>query len=393
MKKLIIILMSIFIIACGTAPQLNDDAVDIRYEKYKEDLEENDSLLLQFDPNIAPGTEKLRNPSTLRGNIYHIAEIQKKDENDSIITETFAVFLDSIHFGKDEDKIEYIPLEYLILPEIPNSDSGSYWVAQWNTPELHGQVRELDVKQINISNCGCKDPSFPSLNASISCPFVWEKRLDGRSRIFAEANGGVSIYDNFSQGLRKNIGEEDLTGEFVIGYRFGDYTKAHFGLGLSYFTGINQFSRSSRENINRDVLMLHGKYTFDIIHKYVCMFPYIYGQFGMALDVNSLYVGRLGFSQNIDGFLGIDCDCELEGEADLDYRQNLVLESPEADFNIPISFGFGAGVEMSVWKYLDLSIDLNYKYVQYGERISLFGLDAPRISDISVVSLRLGLHY
>lgn len=394
MRNYLLLILAIILASCSSPVVLQDDAVDIRYEKYKKDLEKNDSLIEQFDPNIIPGTDQLRNPSTLRGHIYHIAVIEEKDQTtDSSIVQEYAVFLDSAHFGKNEDLVEYIPLEYVALPKPPIADSNSYWVAQYNNPKLHSEIRELDIKNINLSSCGCKDPSFPSLNASLSCPFVWEERKAGRSRIFAEANGGISIFENYDRDLRQNVGAENLTGEFVLGWRFGDYQNEHFALGLSYFTGIPQFSRSAGEDINREALMLHGKYTFDIIHKYVCMFPYIYGQFGMAVDVNSLYVGRLGFAQDFDGFLGIDCDCELDGEADLEYRQELVYDSPQADFDIPLSFGFGAGVEMSVWKYLDLSIDLNYKFVQYGDRITLFGLDAPKIENMSVVSLRFGLHY
>jgi opacity protein-like surface antigen len=353
---------------------MNDDAVRIDLEKVK-DIE-------NFNPYIEPNTGKQRNPSTLRGNVFSVTKIKSSDS-----IKEYVIFLDQMAFGIDNPKYEYIPIEIVDL-QGPKMGMTNNWFENYNNPLNHDVIREVDSLEITDKGCGCSKITCP--DCTIECPFPWKDRANNRSPIFIEAKFGIASYTDKSPLLLTERGFDRPFGEFAIGYRFQDRTKAHLALGLSYFTGIKVYENQTNKLLNRDALMLHGKYQFN---EWNCIFPYIYGQIGSSLDVNSIYMGKLALSTQFKGMFDYECDCEAELDADARLKHDLALKSPEVDLSIPISIGLGAGLDIPVNKYFDISIDLGYKYMKIGETTTIYDFKVPTAKPMSIYTLRLGINY
>lgn len=375
-KFIILILVSLIIMSCSSSKEvMNDDAVRIKLDSVQN--------LENFNPYIEPNTGTQRNPSTLRGNVFNITKFQ----NEAGEVKEYVVFLDSLAFKLDEPEYEYIPIEYVEF-QGPKLGEGINWFENYNNPLDHEAIREVDTLTIQDIGCGCSKITCPE--CKVSCPFPWQDRAQNRQPIFIEANLGIGTYSDRNPQTLIDNGFDRPFGEFAIGYRFHDRSKAHFALGLSYFTGIAAYEEQSGNLLNRDALMLYGKYTFD---EWACIFPYVYGQIGASLDVNSLYMGRLAFSNKMDAWFDYECECEASLDGDAKIKQDLAFDSPEVDLDIPISIGFGAGLEFPISKYMDLSIDLGYKYMKIGETIQLFEYNVPISKPMSIYTLRFGIHY
>lgn len=373
-KYLSLILVSLFLFSCASKPPLNDDAVRINLDKV-EDLE-------KFNPYIEPNTGKQRNPSTLRGNVFSITKI-KSEEGEK----QYVVFLDALAFHLDDSEYEFIPLDYVDLqgPKLGVSES---WFENYNNPLDHDAIREVEIVEVLDKGCGCSKITCP--DCKFECPFPWEKRANNRYPLFFEAKFGIASYADKSPLDLTARGFDRPFGEFATGYRFGDRSKRHFALGLSYFTGIQTYENLTGELLNRDALMLYGKYTFN---EWSCVFPYIYSQIGASLDVNTLYLGRISLASKLKGIFNYECDCEADLDADAQLKQELAFKSPDIDLSIPISLGFGVGVDIPVNSILDLSIDLGYKYMQVGETTLVFDYKVPYSKPYSIYTLRLGLNF
>lgn len=376
MRYYLFILLTLLFVSCSSNKQiLNDDAVRIKIDSV-DNLE-------KFNPYVEPNTGQQRNPSTLRGNVFNIT----KFENETGEFEEYVVFLDSVAFNIDDPQYEYIPISLVDL-QGPKIGQGNNWFENYNNPLDHDAIREVDTLTVKDMGCGCSKITCPDCN--VSCPFPWQDRAANRQPIFLEANLGIATYsDNNPLTLVEN-GFDRPFGEFAIGYRFQDRSRAHFALGLSYFTGIMVYEQQNANLLRRDALMLYGKYTFD---EWACIFPYVYGQIGASLDVNSFYMGNLAIASKLDAWFDYDCGCDADLDAEAKLKQELAFKSPEVDFELPISIGFGAGLEFPVSKYFDISIDLGYKYMKIGETIQLFDYNVPVAKPMSIYTLRLGIHY
>jgi opacity protein-like surface antigen len=369
------ILALIILNSCSSTKEvMNDDAVRIDLEKVT-DLE-------NFNPYIEPNTGKQRNPSTLRGNVFSVTKIK----NDSTTNE-YVIFLDQMAFNLENPKYEYIPIDIVDL-QGPKIGLKSNWFENYNNPLNHDVIREVDTLTINNKGCGCSKITCP--DCEIECPFPWQDRANNRSPIFISANIGIASYADKSPLLLTERGFDRPFGEFAIGYRFQDRSKAHFQLGLAYFTGIKVYENQTNKLLNRDALMLHGKYQFN---EWNCIFPYVYGQIGASLDVNSIYMGKLALSTQFKGMFDYECDCEAELDADAKLKHDLALKAPEVDLSIPISIGLGAGFDIPVNKYFDISIDLGYKYMKIGETTTIYDFKVPTSKPMSIYTLRLGINY
>lgn len=119
--------------------------------------------------------------------------------------------------------------------------------------------------------------------------------------------------------------------EIAGGFRFGMFG---IGLGASYF--------SSRE-INRFPVFLHARYQLGAR----CFAPFLYAQLGTVFDDQS-------------------------------------EEAPTAAFVIeqaPKIFGVGAGVDLPLARWIDLSVDLGYRYLQLPTRVPCDCSDEPVPTD------------
>lgn len=374
MKKILILSLLLVLASCSKKLPKNDDAVRIKLDSIQ-NLEE-------FNPFVEPNTGKQRNPSTLRGNVYNITKVVTEEGY-----KEYVVFLDNLAFGIDNPNYEFIPIEVVDL-QGPKIGFDKNWFENYNNPLDHDVIREVDTVKVIDNGCGCSKISCPS--CQITCPFPWQSRAENRSPIFVEAKVGIASYMDQSPLELTQRGFDQPFGEFSSGYRFGDRTKAHFALGLSYFTGILTYENLNGDLLNRDALMLYGKYQFN---EWNCVFPYIYSQIGASLDVNSLYMGRLAIATRLKGMFNYDCDCDADLDADLKLKKDIAFESPEVDLSIPISLGFGMGVDIPANKYFDISIDLGYKYMKIGETTTVFNFKMPVARPISIYTLRLGVNF
>ncbi len=374
-KYLILILSSLFVISCSSTKQVyNDDAVRIKIDSVQN--------LEKFNPYIEPNTGVQRNPSTLRGNVFNITRFV----NEAGEPKEYVTFLDSLAFKLADPQYEYIPIEFIDL-QGPKLGVGRNWFENYNNPLDNDVIREVDTLETEGNGCGCGKLVCPECN--LTCVFPWQERANNRSVIFGEINAGIASYESKNTVSNQEKGFDVFFQEYSAGYRFGDITKAHFGLGLSYFSGVDAFQVDG-SLLTRDALMLYGKYTFD---EWNCVFPYVYGQIGAAIDVNSLYMGKLALANKMKVWFNYDCDCDANLSADAKLRQKLAYESPNVDLDIPIALGIGTGIEFPVMQYFDLSIDLGYKYIKSGESTTLYDFKVPVAKPLSIYTLRIGIHY
>lgn len=374
MKKTLILLLFIVLASCSKKLPKNDDAVRINLESIQN--------LDEFNPYIEPNTGKPRNPNTLRGNVFNITKVVSEDGE-----REYVVFLDNLAFGLENPDYEFIPIEVVDF-QGPKLGFDKNWFENYNNPLDHDVIREVETVEVVDKGCGCSKISCPT--CKFTCPFPWQARAENRSPVFVEAKAGVASYMDQSPFELTQRGFDQPFGEFAAGYRFGDRKKAHFALGLSYFTGILTYENLTGNLLNRDALMLYGKYQFN---EWNCVFPYVYSQIGASLDVNSLYMGRLALSTRLKGMFKYECDCEAELDADAKLRREIAFKSPDIDLSIPISLGFGFGVDIPANKYFDVSIDLGYKYMKIGESTTVFEFKMPVARPMSIYTLRIGVNF
>jgi hypothetical protein len=398
MKPIIIILsilLTIIFTSC-TSPDIQygkDDAVRLNLDSIQYLSTEQQPEYGKINPEIEPNTGRRRNPSVLRGTVQTVYENNQK-YIDSLGQEQLAitryyVFLDSLAYGLDNPRLEYIPAGLVdnVGAKVGMPDS-TFWVETYNNPLDPPKIRQLTVETKEADECACGDFAMnipPCENCEVPdivCPFPWEERLENRDWYFAEAKFAYAYYNNLREVENTSAVERYPTDagqlDLAFGYRFGDPKEPHFGLGLMFSTGVPFYAPESGINESRPQLTLYGRYQFDELW---CMFPFVYANFGITVDEASLYLGRISYSADIDGWLGVElCDCE-DDENDIDGRlrlaQKAAAESPDVDLSIPLSWGVGAGFDIPVHKFFDLSFDIGYRYISYADEINLYGFSVP----------------
>ena len=144
---------------------------------------------------------------------------------------------------------------------------------------------------------------------------------------FAEVRGTL-YYAGEDESVNR-IGLEALTfaPEVAAGLRFGHFG---FGLGATYF---------SARDIARIPVFLHARYQLTAR----CFAPFLYAQLGTVFDDQS-------------------------------------EDAPQADFLFtpsPKILGFGIGIDYPLADWIDLSVDLGYRYLQLPTRVPCDCSDAP----------------
>ncbi|GAB5466001.1 MAG: hypothetical protein Kapaf2KO_14370 [Candidatus Kapaibacteriales bacterium] len=397
------------LISCSSIePVTNDDALRINLDSLQYISGESNPQAGKINPMVEPNTGKSRSPATLRGNVFNIY-VNKQEyltESGELAEseQRFYVFLDSLAYNVDNPEYEFIP-EGLVQNmgiQVGMPDS-TYWVESYNNPLDPPIIRQLPIETKEVNDCACGDlminvpPCDGCEVPDIKCPFPWKERAQNRSWYFVETRFSYAYYNNQRFNPELSFIEEYPTDagaiEVAAGYRFQDRWKNHFGLGVMYTTGQPMFSESNFESVRRPSVMLHGRYQFDEIF---CLFPFLYADFGLTIDEASLYLGRISYSANIDGFLDIElCDCDEEGDIDgrLRLAQEAAADSPDVDLSIPISWGIGGGIDIPVHKYFDLSFDLGYRYVSYGDEVRLYGYAVPTRIGNGMFILRAGFTF
>jgi hypothetical protein len=356
-------IVAIFSSACNSFKR-TDMAVRI-----KSDSAVKYNRLYDRDSNVVG----VRNGNTLRGSVLKVVKQTtptdcKFDENTKFVNKTYILFLDSM--AKDVTKAELIPIEDIDLqgPKVKDLPLNEYsninWFEIYNNPKDPKEFKEVAMDSTykdscNKCNCQSFDVAF-NLNFNLKCPdckYSW---------YFVELRAGMAIYNDMKI---QNITEsrDAYFGELALGYRFNSW-----GIGLDFGTGVPVYNEYKQEDYQRPWILLHLRKQFD---KFACMYPFIYGQFGMSID-----------KLTVDLFKVSTCkDCETK----------IDVKPPGADISIPLSFGFGLGLDIPIPSCLfDLSADIGFKSMAIGESISAAGFsNVPSLRRLNMFVFRLGLTF
>lgn len=339
-----------------------DDAVRIKKEHWK-------------DYENVPGTNEIRNSATLRGEVVRIEKVNYMCDDSITGKKVYVVFRDKT----PDSHLEYIPIDDVDLvgtkPEV-NLDSN--WFEKFNDPlnpremrEVPVTVRPLDTCEA-ICDCGPVDMSCPNI------PCRPDKIKD--TWYFMEFRGAYAAYSDKLPNLLTEDPMEAYAGEIAAGFRFGN--RHQWGLGLSFFTGVPIYNSQNEdfqiidgvleEATRRPAVLLHARYSFD---KTWCLFPFLYGQLGVAIDDLSL------------DFWSFDLGCK-------DCKRKLeVNDDFNADGEIALSYGFGAGIDFPLSCNFDFSFDVGFKSLAIGEKSTfpVNGILVPDIRRVNMFILRLGI--
>ncbi|MBX3044305.1 MAG: hypothetical protein KF896_11355 [Ignavibacteriae bacterium] len=335
----ILILLLMVLASCSTIDR-KDDAVRIKTEKetkFREFKDKDDKIVT-------------RDGTTLRGTVLKV--IKRTTPNSCPITDTTTfssnysiLFLDNK--ASNLASAEEIPIVNVDLvaqkPELraklgTNQYDNVNWFENFNDPLDPRAIREVPVDSLFINicpdafDCNCNPLS---LSLQLRCPDCNYKNY------FTEIRGGYAVYNDLNaNGFPE--GRDAYFAEIATGYRWDGW-----GLGLMVSSGVPVYnSKVAGENIQRPLLMLHGRKQFD---KFLCMYPFTYAQLGFAMDEQT----RQLFSASICGECGDEDDC---------------FALPDVRLSIPWSYGFGFGVDIPLpFCFFDISFDLGYRSVAVGE--------------------------
>ena len=95
--------------------------------------------------------------------------------------------------------------------------------------------------------------------------------------------------------------------------------------------------------------MLHLRKSFDPLA--CCIVPFLYGQFGLTVD---------GLSLNL--FKTVTCtDCKSK------------VNLPGLDLSLPLSYTIGTGIDFPILPFMDISMDIAFRSIGFGESQVLGG--------------------
>lgn len=211
--------------------------------------------------------------------------------------------------------------------------------------------------------------------------------------------------------------------DIAAGVRLGQSKR--WGLGVIYSTGVRTYYEINDSLIRRPSVNLYARYdlsrdvkkfktrkietnnewiTYDTIHTktYDCCYDSIIiierincELFDKSYEkeytiekrpcINTFIYGLLGFS--IDKF-SIDL---IETNFNDDCKRRIELYLPSVDISIPLNYGIGIGIEYPLTSYMDLSLDLGFRSIAYGNKFLGGGVLIPTLSRVNSVILRLGI--
>ncbi len=423
------VLLSIFAFSCSSVPQ-SDYALRIKPEAAKRH-------------NNNPYTQMSRNGSALRGTIIKVEFVSSPDscpvnEFTKIITKGYVLFVDSASESMNE--VERIPIDDIdnvvqnIVRPINQYGNKNYFET-YNHPLLPRDLKEVPVDTVFEDPCSVPCPcdrlsiGLPSIG--IKCP---DREL---SWLFFEIKPGYAIYTDVNEKDDK-IGKDDWMFDVAAGIRFG--SSKRWGLGVLLSSGVKVFDSYDSSSYKRMNVSLYGRYdlfrkkerlvdnrkimdTISIIEKMMtydttfikvydpikcaekdsmiikqnikpneivkyqekiqelykeievrpCLNPFIYGLLGASVDKFSMDL--------FDINLGTGCKSKVDASGG------------DLDISMPINYGFGIGVEIPICKSFDISADLGFRSVSYGERKISGGYIVPTNKRINSFVFRLGIAY
>lgn len=419
----LLLAVSFLCAACSSHKQTTkyDDAVRIKPEKA-------DSY------SVNPATGKFRNGAVLRGEVQSIEYITTPDtcpvdEHTHFNTVGFVNFVDA-ESGK-KAAVERIPIEDVqpvaaAMKLEKNSHDNLNYFENYNDPLLPKNLREVRV--INTLNDTCSGGTCPCEKLNIGLPMFSLKcinRVYGRT--FLEIKPAYSSYKTLNK-FKVKTGYSDWSLDVAGGVRFGKDKR--IGLGLLFSTGVDVFYSKDSTYRKRMSLNLYGRYDplrrkkkvasgdasslknidyivydtlktktadgcadstyviskidpvkfsrneeinekkFREINVRPCPNPFIYGLFGMSIDKFSVDLIRMNCN---------DCKQSVKWSG--------------ADISLPLNFGFGAGLDFPIAKHCDLSADLGFRSISFGDKQIFTGYRFPVRERVNSLIFRLGITF
>lgn len=336
-----------------------------------------------------PGKNGLRDGGTLRGTavgviIESFPDSCPIDDSTKWMCSRYLVFLDE-KSPEEKELFEKIPLDDIelvssLFTPVQNKYGNINLFENYNNPDRLKSLREVPVDSIQRDTCcpcSCQpwgiDLGF-DLDLSLKCP---ERTF--RS-FFLELRGAYAVYSDFSSQTTK-IGRDAWPLEIAAGLRFGGMKE--WGLGLAFSSGTKSYNSFKAVDLARPVILLHGRYQSPRNNLLgLCMLPFIYGQFGIALDKLSFSLFDFNFNTKC-----VNCKKVIE---DLSAK-NLI---PGLDLSLPLSFGIGAGLDFPIASFMDLSFDAGFRSLAFGESMVAAGFDnVPSMRRINMLIFRFGLTF
>jgi uncharacterized protein YceK len=326
-----------------------------------------------------PYTEKKRDGKNLRGTVLKVQVSSIADscfdgEPVSYTSKASVVFLDSL--SREDDQIELIPIEDVILvgqvENLPRTRHGNINIFEtFNNPEEFDAVRIVPVDSARIDTCqkrcDCEQYGMELPGFRIECikrQFDW---------FFVELRGGYAVYTDQLINVEE-YGREGWLGEVALGLRFGGLYE--WGAGLAFSSGVPIYNSFDDTDVLRPTAMLHLRYQSPKERFLgLCMRPFAYGQLGMAIDDLTMDLYKISMND----------EC----------RNNIDVNLPYINFDVPISWGLGLGLDIPVAPFLDLSIDAGIRSLAFGESVDgVNGFDnVPTRRTLNMFLLRFGLTY
>ncbi|MFM8771181.1 MAG: hypothetical protein ACKOE4_04060, partial [Candidatus Kapaibacterium sp.] len=371
-----------------------------------------------------------RDGRTLRGVVSHVLIIV---DTSGTPVDTVWAYRDKFDSTLSETRIA-IPLRDIeLIPTIfPDIKTGEYrginLVESYHVTKSIPTIRELPVQRSDALNKDCDCEPF-----SISMAMEIKLRCYDRdySRLAVSVLGRASMYTDGNTVLQ--AGKVAYGGDVVAGYRFGEDMR--WMLGMAFSSGLPTVNAGqitpTLTSLNdlvetvRPLALLTGRYYFmplkqsealkdkerpylyidasvgeqkpsaaeeelrrlrsnDSWFKAVfgCIKPYMYGEFGMALDAATTGAASL----SLDGVQCSDCVVSLQNA-----KANGSLN---VSWALPISFGLGVGIDIPIAPFLDLEIDLGYRNIAIADGYNLLGFaNVPDVRRLNSFQLRFGVMY
>ena len=273
----------------------------------------NDALRIKPEREAAyrrtPATNEPRDGRTLRGTVVEM-QIAPRSATLERIDTTF-LFLDA-KLPDKEKNYERIPIDdverigaLLALP--PDTLYNNLNVVEsFNTTEQIPTLRRVPVRNFTPyiatksgdsagapkrnEDCGCLPLDFSIPFPELECPqrdYAW---------YFAELR---AVYSAYNDKPRRNTeqGKETYLAEVAAGVRFG--AADEWGVGVMYSTGVGSFDAYDAGDVRRPLVLMHARYQTpgpitNILG--ICMKPFVYADFGAAIDDISINLMKLNLS-------------------------------------------------------------------------------------------------